>query len=143
MLDLEFRSKSIGTNPNYKKITHEWAVITCTDDKNENVFEFADYTIEGIKVFQNDCATKNEVEGNFLSAIRKIVKDNDPEAVLISTISVFMKVVHFSNKKEMNPKMTVTEDRTPVFYAMVGKDNCALLIAWDKYFGDEDEEEYE
>ena len=138
MLDLEFRSKSIGTNPNYKKITHEWAVITCTDDKNENVFEFADYTIEGIKVFQNDCATKNEVEGNFLSAIRKIVKDNDPEAVLISTISVFMKMVHFSNKKEMNPKMIITEDRTIMYYAMIGEDKCALLIAWNKY---EDEKE--
>ena len=58
---------------------------------------------------------------------------------MLSTTSLFKKAMHFSESSEMEPKMTITEDRTLVFYAMVGKDNCALLIAWDKYLGDEEE----
>lgn len=78
------------------------------------------------------------MQKNILSAIREIIKENQPEVVLLSTTSLFMKAVHFSKKSEMDPKMTVTEDRTPVFYAMIGEDKCDLLIAWNKY---EDEEE--
>lgn len=142
MLDLEFFSR--GAKPNGKDITFEWAKIFCTeaetiedDESDENLFEKADYTIEGIKVFQNAYFDQNCLYAkNLLSVIREIIKENRPEAILISTINTFMKAVHFSEKSEMDPKMIITENRTMVYYAMIGEDKCAVLIAWDKYFGD-------
>ena len=101
-------------------------------------FEITDDSIENTKVFKSYNLEPAWAKETLLSAIREIIKENQPEVILLSTTSLFMKAVHFSKKSEMDPKMTVTEDRTPVYYAMVGEDNCTLLIAWNKY---EDEEE--
>ncbi len=144
MLNLNFFSR--GTKPNSKWITYEWATIYCTDadydedDENENnEFEGVDYKIAGIKVFKSYNIEEDYEDKNLLKSIKEIIKENRPEAILLSTTSLFKKAMHFSESSEMEPKMTITEDRTLVFYAMVGKDNCALLIAWDKYLGDEEE----
>ena len=144
MLSLEFFSK--GTKPNGKKITYEWARIfgTDVDYENEeecarNEFESIDYSIEDINVFKNYDIEQDWAEENLLSIMREIVKDNHPEAILISTINLFRKAIFFSNSSEMEPKMIITEDRTIVYYAMVGEDKCVLLIAWDKYYEDEED----
>ena len=144
MLNLNFFSR--GTKPNSKWITYEWTTIYCTDadyeedgENENNEFEGVDYKIAGIKVFKSYNIEEDYENKNLLKSIKEIVKENRPEAILLSTTSLFRKAMHFSESSEMEPKMTITEDRMPIFYAMVGKDNCALLIAWDKYLRDEEE----
>ena len=145
MLDLNFYSR--GTKPYGKKRTYEWATICSTEadyeekeENDSNEFGLITDCIEGINVFKSHDIEQNWLNENLLKSIQKIIREmeNQPEVILISTINIFMKAVHFSESSEMDPKMMITEDRTPVYYAMIGEDKCSLLIAWDEYYEDEE-----
>ena len=143
MLDLLLYAK--GTKPSLDNKIYEGAKIFSTDSDYDNEDDAGtenefirnnNITIDGIKVFINDNDSDEEtLPENILSFKReiiKIIKDDKPEVILLSKARLFKRVLHYSEDSEMKPKMTVTEDRTIIHYAMIGENNCAMLIAWDR-----------
>lgn len=142
MLNVTFYSK--GKKTFGRKTTCQWAMIFCTEDDYENedatneilensFDEGGGIYFEEVPVFESETLNLTNMSDVIFETIKNIVKVNNPEVVLISTMDFFKRAVHFSKKDEMDPQMVVTENRDMLYYSMIGEDKCALLVAWDSY----------
>ena len=139
MLDLAFYSR--GKKPFGKEINYEWAKIFLdVDDYNdefemgdsENEFTNNDLIIKETPVFQSD-SLYDDIPDKVYESIEIIVGEKSPEVILISTEEFFKNAVHFSMNTEMEPQMTISEKRDIVYYAMIGEEKSALLVAWNSF----------
>ena len=132
MLELIFFSKS--KRPDGTEKTDERASIFSTEkDKKEDESDFIKGNIRfgEISVYEFDTLGKFHIPNEILETIENIVQNNKPEAILISDLYFFRRVVHYSTRDEMEPQMAIAKNREMLYYSMIGEGKCALLVTWD------------
>ena len=83
-----------------------------------------------VPIFLSQAASECDDTFNWKEEISSLFGKNTPDAVLVCRLDFFKQLVWYSNAAEIEPNIMVAgAERTILYYAFIGKDRCALLIA--------------
>ena len=131
---MEVRFYSGSSKPFGKKVNENFAHIIYGDEVVEVFDEFAltDMSIEGAPIFRGELKEDNHCLFEAGQEIARLVKETGCEVIILCDAEFFKELVKNSTKEELDAKMLTTSYRGMLYYAAVGEDKCALLIAYDK-----------
>lgn len=135
---------SRAKRPFGKGVEYNWAQIFFGYPDDDEEFEEGQYTFkqdghEGnekvgdVPIFYNEYSEATGwKDKEALDKIEKLCKEKLCEVVLVCDYDFFRKVVKLSDRNEIEASLFVTENSHMLYYATIGDNKCALLVAYDK-----------
>ena len=79
-------------------------------------------------IYENVNAT---LESTILDEVEPLVQKYQSDVVLVCTVEFFKDALNATEQDEMEAQMLSTVERGLLYYAPIGEDKCALLVAYD------------
>ena len=133
---MEVRFYSGSSKPFGKNVKVNFLHIAYTYGEHEvegyEEFDLTDMSIEGTPIFRGELKEDNHCLFEAGQEIARLVKETGCEVIILCDVEFFKELVKNSSQEELDAKMITTSYRGMLYYAAVGEDKCALLIAYDK-----------